>query len=78
LVLWAAMELNLLIFLPTLVFSTSLFRGASGLKFFFIQSLRGLIVLVLSLVLMREADGAICFRVRGLLIMKIGGFPFHS
>jgi len=76
--IWVLIELNLLLFLPMLVFSSGLFRGTSGLKFFFIQRAGGLLVLIF-IVLLRQGGrkGLLAFTSLSLLL-KIGGFPFHQ
>jgi len=75
---WVAIELNLLILLPRLVFTSGVLRGPRGLKLFFIQSLGGLLLLVN----LRQAGcserGLTQEFVIALLLFKIGGFPFHQ
>ena len=75
---WAAIELNLLILLPSLTFSSRAFRGPSGLKFFFVQSLGGLLLLLALSQRLRVQAFFYSFIIRILILLKIGGFPFHS
>ena len=61
-----------------LLFSSRLFRGTRGLKFFFIQRVGGLLVLIFILILSQgERVGLLVFT-RLRLLLKIGGFPFHQ
>jgi len=77
-VLWAAMEINLLLLLPRLVFNSGAFRGPRGLKLFFIQRLRGLFLLLLVVEVLVTDVKFTREVIRGLLLLKMGGFPFHQ
>ena len=72
------MELNLLILLPSLTFSSTSLRGPSGLKFFFVQSLGGLLLLLALSQRLKSQTFYYSFLIRMLILLKIGGFPFHS
>jgi len=75
---WASIELNLLIILPPLVFSSGALRGPRGLKFFFLQRLGGLLFLLILSYRAQSADYFFRFITACLLLLKIGGFPFHQ
>lgn len=77
-VLWAAMEINLLLLLPRLVFNSGALRGPRGLKLFFIQRLRGLFLLLLVIEVLAADVKFTREVIRGILLFKIGGFPFHQ
>ena len=75
---WVVIELNLLLFLPLLVFRSNLFRGVSGLKFFFIQSVGGIILLLCILSISSSPRENLLIVSRLRILLKIGGFPFHQ
>lgn len=72
------MEINLLLLLPRLVFNAGAFRGPRGLKLFFIQRLRGLFLLLLVVEVLVTDVKFTREVIRGLLLLKMGGFPFHQ
>ena len=67
-----------MLFLPLLVFSSSLFRGVRGLKFFFIQRVGGIMLLISILLIPHTASWFILLAARLSILLKTGGFPFHQ
>lgn len=65
--------------MPLVVFSSPLSRGGAGLKFFFIQRVAGLVVFIFFIeAIYFSWSSSLLALVRGLIIYKIGGFPFHQ
>jgi len=79
LICWAALELNLVLFLPFIIFSSTSTRAPQGLVYFFIQRVSGLVLFSLFMTefLQLLSTWKEIFLV-SLFLLKLGGFPFHS
>ena len=60
------------------MFSSGAFRGPRGLKFFFVQRLGGLLLLLILTYRAQFTSHFWTFIISCLLLLKIGGFPFHQ
>lgn len=77
--LWASIELRVLIFLMRIVVTGSLEAGPSVLKFFFIQRIGGLLFLVIVVRLSHlRAPFEVSQACSLVLLLKVGGFPFQG
>ena len=79
LICWAALELNLVLFLPFIIFSSTSTRAPQGLVYFFIQRVAGLVLFSLFITefLHLLSTWKELF-LMSLFLLKLGGFPFHS
>ena len=68
-----------MLFTPLIVFSSPLTRGRAGLKFFFVQRVRGLFLFIF-FIMIRDLTWSyyLVVTTTAILIFKIGGFPFHQ
>nr|YP_214888.1 NADH dehydrogenase subunit 2 [Centruroides limpidus]AAV53582.1 NADH dehydrogenase subunit 2 [Centruroides limpidus] len=76
-VAWVGLELNLLSFLPIIFWGGVMGSNESGIKYFFVQSLASLLILVASLFPLFVGVFEFYFIIALALFVKLGAAPFH-
>uniref|UniRef100_A0A2I9LP65 NADH-ubiquinone oxidoreductase chain 2 n=1 Tax=Centruroides hentzi TaxID=88313 RepID=A0A2I9LP65_9SCOR len=74
---WVGLELNLLSFLPIIFWGGLMGSNESGIKYFFVQSLASLLILVGSLFPFFVGAFDFYFIIALALFVKLGAAPFH-
>nr|QEJ81952.1 NADH dehydrogenase subunit 2 [Metacrangonyx sp. n. DJ2019] len=74
---WFFIEMNLLCFIPLIMGKKSKYSVESGLKYFFVQTLSSILIMVGVLLLFMNFSGYTYFFMGGLSI-KLGFAPFHQ
>ena len=80
LLVWAIIEINILFFIPLIIFiSEWRYRGISGIKYFFIQSLASILLLIIILFLniFKLNNNHLELFLLCSILWKMGAPPFH-
>nr|YP_003084314.1 NADH dehydrogenase subunit 2 [Metacrangonyx longipes]CAQ16854.1 NADH dehydrogenase subunit 2 [Metacrangonyx longipes] len=75
--IWFFIEMNLMSFIPLIMLKKSKYSAESALKYFFIQTLSSILIVIGVLTLLTNMEIYILFFIMGLSI-KLGLAPFHQ